>query len=152
MTIPLISIVTLLAEILITVFVYYVIWHAYTTGRFIRRLAFGILAYELVFNISYMLSRELSQKDTRVYNPYETFLAIFHGIFSIIMFVTLVVFFLVATRVYNNKDNLQKEKQETASAETNFFRNHKYMTGTFVVAWGVSILSGITLFYSLYLF
>ena len=143
MTIPVTSIVTLLAEIIITILVYYIIWYAYRTGTFLRRVAFGILLYELVFNISYMVSREVGEKDAHVYNPYETFLGIFHGIFSIIMFLTLIVFFLMAARVYPSS----KKKEGK-----NFFRVHSYSTYVFVVAWGISIRSGILLFSSLYLF
>jgi cation transport ATPase len=143
MAIPWVSILTLLAEILITVLVYFVIWYAYRTGKFIRRLAFGILLYELIFNISYMISREVGQKDSRTYNPYETALGIFHGVFSIVMFLTLVVFFLFAAHAYQKSNDTKKE---------NFFRVHTCTTVAFVCAWAISILSGILLFSSLYLF
>lgn len=138
MNIPILSIVTLLTELVITASVYFIIWKAYRTGAFMRVLAFAILGYELLFNISYMLSRELGVDESAVvYNPYETGLAIFHGTFSLLMFVMLMVFFLMAARAYRRGEN--------------YFLIHPRLTWSFVLAWGVSILSGITFFVSLYL-
>lgn len=137
MNIPIFSLVTLVTELLVTASVYFIIWKAYRTGIFLRFYAYGVLIYETLFNISYMLSRELGEQGAKVYNPYETGLAIFHGIFSIIMFVTLVIFFLRAARSYKKHEN--------------YFQLHKKLTLTFVIAWGISILSGVTFFISLYL-
>jgi hypothetical protein len=138
MDIPILSIVTLLTELVITASVYFIIWKAYRTGAFMRRLAFAILGYELLFNISYMLSRELGvDESTVVYNPYETGLAIFHGTFSLLMFVMLFVFFIMAARAYRRGEN--------------YFLIHPRLTWSFVLAWGVSILSGIAFFASLYI-
>jgi hypothetical protein len=138
MSIPLLSAATLIAELLITASVYFIVWKAYHTGRFMRFFAAGVLTYEILFNISYMLSRELGGQDAGTLNPYETGLAAFHGIFSFIMFVTLVAFFIVAGRAYKRG--------------ANYFLEHRRMTILFVCAWGLSILSGGALFVSLYLY
>lgn len=140
MAIPLWSIVTLCTEIFITLSILYVIYTAYTTGIFVRWLAFGVLAYEVLFNISYMLSREIGEK-AEVGGPVEnsgvTILAIFHGIFSLIMFVTLLAFFIFAARAYARGEN--------------FFKLHQRGTILFVGAWFVSILSGVYFFTVLYI-
>lgn len=136
--IPIWSIVTLLTELAVTASVYFIIWKAYRTGVFLRYYAFAVLAYEALFNITYMSSRAAGGRGNVVYSPYETTLAIFHGIFSILMFVTLVVFFLYAAYAYSRGEN--------------YFLNHKKVTFAFVTAWGISILSGVTFFASLYLF
>lgn len=136
MNAPLWSTVTLATELFVTASVYFIVWRAYRTGVFPRMFAFGVLAYEAVFNVSYMFSREVAEQSAAVYDPYETALAIFHGIFSLLMFVALIVFFLAAARAYRRGDN--------------FFLRHRRLTIVFVIAWGTSILSGVSLFLSLY--
>ncbi len=138
MPIPAWSIITLCTELVVTASVYAIIWRSYRGGAFPRFFAAAVLGYETLFNISYMLSRELGSQGVAVYNPYETALAIFHGIFSLIMFVALVSFFIAAMRVYRRGEN--------------YFLLHPRLTITFAIAWGVSILSGVALFASLYLF
>ncbi len=96
-----------------------------------------VLGYEVLFNISYMISREISGQDAGPLNPYQTFLGAFHGIFSLVMFVTLIVFFLIAARAYKKGEN--------------YFLRHKRLMIVFICAWGLSILSGVALFISLYL-
>ena len=126
-------------EIIVTISVLYVIKKAYTTGVFARALAFGVLAYEVLFNISYMASRELTESpgNSEVEgSTFMTILAIFHGTFSLIMFLTLLTFFIFAARAYARGEN--------------FFLNHKQGTIGFIVAWSVSILSGIAFFLALY--
>ena len=137
MHIPILSVVTLFAELLITASVYFIIWKAYSTGIFFRWFAFGVLAYEVLFNISYMFSRELRGDSAGILNPYETTLAIFHGIFSLLMFILLLIFFIAAARVYHRGEN--------------YFLKYRQLTIVFVYAWGLSILSGVGLFASLYL-
>ena len=137
MHVPVWSAVTLCTELVITVCVYSIIWKAYRTGVFLRVFAFSVLAYELLFNISYMFSREIGSSGAVTYNPYTTALAIFHGTFSLLMFVTLVVFFLVAEREYRRGEN--------------YFQTHRKLTIAFSIAWGVSILSGLIFFVSLYI-
>ncbi len=137
MHIPIWSVVTLAAELLITAAVYITIIKAYRTGVFLRRLAFGVLVYETIFNITYMLSREISSTSAAVYSPYETGLAIFHGIFSIIMFITLIFFFIAADRGYTRGEN--------------YFSARPRLVAAFAIAWAISILSGVTFFVSLYI-
>lgn len=139
MTAPLLSTLTLLAEIGVTACVYYVIWRAYTKGEFVRWLAFGVLAYEIIFNISYMLSRifgHVEEAAPDMPSSAATALAIFHGIFSLIMFVAIIVFFVLAARGYARGDN--------------FFRTHRSITSTFALAWMVAILSGLVFYFVLY--
>ncbi|HQT83200.1 MAG TPA: hypothetical protein PLW99_03565 [Candidatus Paceibacterota bacterium] len=136
MHIPLWSIVTLGTELLVTASVYFIIWRAYRTGAFLRTFAFVVLGYEVLFNISYMLSREAAGQSSVVYSPYETGLAIFHGTFSLVMFVALVAFFIASARAYARGEN--------------YFRDRPRLTLAFSLAWGVSILSGIAFFVALY--
>lgn len=137
MVIPLWSSITLFAELAVTAAIYVIIWHAYRIGVFWRWFAFAVLAYEALFDMSYMLSREAGEAGSVVYNPYTTALGAFHGIFSLLMFVALVAFFLRAAYRYRRGEN--------------YFRVHRRLTIAFAVAWGVSIASGIALFVMLYL-
>jgi len=137
MHIPFWSALTLIAELLVTTSIYFIIWKAYRTGAFLRWFAFCILGYELLFNITYMVSREVGGQDDGSLNPYQTLLGAFHGIFSLVMFVTLFVFFLVAARAYKRGEN--------------YFVTHRRLMIVFVYAWGLSILSGVGLFISLYI-
>jgi len=137
---PLLSIATLAAELIVTSLVYFIIVDAYRRGTFRTWLAVGVLAYEVLFNISYMLSRLVAGTDAghaEITTPYETGLAIFHGTFSLVMFLALVAFFIAAARGY--------------ARGANFFRDHARLTVAFSVAWAVSILSGILFFVALYL-
>ncbi len=105
---PFWSVVTLMTELGVTAVVFFVIWRAATTGRFSRLLAFGVLAYEVLFNISYMVSRagkHVSEVSEGTEPAGEIALAIFHGTFSLLMFVSLIVFFLTAARAYARGEN-----------------------------------------------
>lgn len=138
MGIPLWSIVTLATELCITACVFFIIWRAYTSARFLSGFAFAVLGYELLFNISYMASREVHGAAAPALDPYLTVLAIFHGVFSLVMFLALAAFFLAAWRRY--------------ARGVNFFAAHRTLTIIFLSAWTLSILSGVALFVQLYLF
>ena len=133
---PIQSILTLASELAVTAAVMTVIWRAWRRGYFMRWLAGAAITYEIVFNVSYMLSRETMESRSAIYNPYTTGLAIFHGTFSLLMFVALIAFFLVAAARYKRGEN--------------YFASHKNLTVAFIIFWSVSIASGIALFASLY--
>ena len=138
MHIPLFSTITLVTEFFVTIGVLAVIIRGYRTGIFMRALAYGVLAYETLFNITYMATRATSAPGaTQVYNPYTTTLAIFHGTFSLLMFVLLVVFFMAAAQRY--------------ALGENFFRIYRRTTYAFVIAWLTSVVSGFAFFIALYL-
>lgn len=137
MGIPVWSALTLATELCVTAGVLYIIWTAYRKGVFLRWLAFFMLGYELIFNVSYMASREVNAATAPALDPYLTALAIVHGIFSLVMFMALIVFFIVTWRAYGKGGN--------------FFKAHHFLTMLFVSAWTLSVLSGILLFVQLYL-
>jgi len=140
MTAPFFSIFALIAEFCVTAVVFYVIWTAIANVRFNRKLGFGVLAYEVIFNISYMVMRSLehvSEKPSVVEKPGETALAIFHGTFSLVMFIALVIFFIVADKHYAKGEN--------------FYVHHHRLTSVLLYSWSVSVLSGALFFARLYL-
>jgi hypothetical protein len=134
---PFWSQLTLFTELGITACVYFIIWRGYARNQFMSSFAFGVLLYELLFNVSNMSSRELHSLATPALSPYLTALAIYHGIFSLVMFIALVAFFIAGWRGYG--------------AGVNFFALHVRLTVSFLIAWTISILSGVALFVSLYL-
>ncbi|OHA04990.1 MAG: hypothetical protein A2934_04115 [Candidatus Sungbacteria bacterium RIFCSPLOWO2_01_FULL_47_10] len=139
-TIPLYSIVTLVTELFVTVGVFYVVISAYRTGVFRTKLAIVLVTYEILFNISYMAYRALSSSTAEAakqVSSFHTGLAIFHGLFSLVMFVALLIFMFLSWRRYR--------------LGMNFFKNHAVLTITFLSSWMIAVLSGILFFIVMYL-
>jgi len=136
--IPWYSIFTLFTETVITVGIFYAFYIAYTQNRFLKKLVGFILAYEILFNISYMASRLMTHIDPEdhVDSPFHVAIAIFHGTFALLMFISLLVFMYFAWKGYERGEN--------------FFLVHKKLFWTFIVAWMIAILSGYTFFYEAY--
>jgi hypothetical protein len=93
---PLHSTITLCAEIVVSVIVLYSIYRGYTKGKFPAILAGVALLYEVIFNVTYMVSRLGAQTDNQFITPVDLALAITHGTLSLIMFIALIVFFMLA--------------------------------------------------------
>lgn len=139
MIIPWFSIVSLITEILVTISVLSIIYRAYHSGIFMRWLAYGTLLYEGAVNISYMADRLIEHVPDDVtifHDPATIIFAAFHGIFSLLMFIALVVFLLIAASRYKRGEN--------------YFAAHRRLTLSFVIAWLISISSGIVFFLLLY--
>jgi heme A synthase len=127
---PLYSTVTLFAEIVISSIIYYTLYQGYKNNRFPAKLAGFALLYEIVFNISYMASQVPEHaKAAKVESAFVITLAIIHGILSLIMFIALLLFFLLAWRSYKK--------------EINYFKAHKILTMLFLIFWTFSVVSGI---------
>lgn len=138
---PFFSILSLVTELCVTASVLYIIYRAYYDGVFLRAFALAVLGYELLFNISYMSARlfghVLSGEHAHTaHKPYEIAVAAFHGSFSLVMFIALVIFFGFALRGYGRGEN--------------FFRAHPSLTAVFISAWTLSVFSGVFLFFLLY--
>lgn len=136
---PLYSSITLFAEIIISTIIYYTLYQGYKHNKFPTKLAGFALLYELLFNISYMFSRVSSQvKATHVESPFVIILAIVHGTLSLIMFITLIAFFILAWRSYRKG--------------INYFAKHKIFTFLFLFFWTFSIVSGVLFYLIEYIF
>jgi hypothetical protein len=137
MTIPWFSTFTLFTEILVTSSILYSFYSAMHKNRFPYVLVFITLSYEVLFNISYMASRAVSGKNpSQLESPTVIGLAIFHGVFSLVMFVSLLVFMIMAWRKYKKG--------------INFFSNHRTLTYSFVFFWLVAVFSGIFFYFLTY--
>lgn len=136
--IPWFSTFTLFTELLVTLSVLYIFYSGYKNSRFPYLLTAATLTYEILFNISYMASRILSHANpSRLENNTVLVLAAFHGIFSLLMFIALLIFMSLAWRNY--KKGL------------NYFKNHSIITFSFIFLWLVAIGSGITFYLATYL-
>ena len=129
---PLFSTITLFAEIIISSIIYYTFYRSYKYNKFPAKLAGFALLYEITFNISYMVTRVHAQTASKFLPPAVIILAIIHGILSLIMFISLIVFLAFAWKNYKKG--------------ANYFKMHKLLTSVFLIFWTVSVLSGI-LFY-----
>lgn len=133
---PLISTVTLLTELLVTVSVLYIFISGYKYNKFHQKLLFATLLYEILININYMAHRVSDVKSNKLLPAWYKAFGAFHGIFSLIMFITLVIFFSLAWF------NFRKD--------VNYFRKHKLFSGLFVAGWMISIISGIIFYFVSY--
>lgn len=138
MNAPLYSTITLGAELLVSAGIYYTLYQGYKNNKFPLFVALPALLYEIIFNISYMVSRVPSQeKVAKIESVPLLSLAIVHGTLSLIMFVSLLVFFTVAWLRYTK--------------QINFFAKHKILTAIFTIFWTFSILSGVAFYIFLYI-
>lgn len=133
MAAPWFSTFTLATEVLVTAAVLYTIHSGWTRNRFPSRLAGAALAYETLFNITYMAYRAATHEPRESHSAFHMTVAIFHGTFSLLMFAALLVFFGLAWHGYRRGHN--------------FFLAHRRWTTAFVLAWLLAIGSGI-LFYA----
>ncbi len=132
MHIPLYSTITLVAEIIISCIIFYTFYRSYKYHKFPTKLAAFALLYEIIFNISYMATRVKANTE-KIEIPWHVVLAAFHGILSLLMFVSLIIFMLLAWRNYKK--------------EVNYFKLHKNITTIFLIFWSISVLSGIILYF-----
>lgn len=136
---PLYSTITLFTELIVSAIIYYTLYQGYKHNKFPTKLAAAALLYEILFNISYMASQvPKHEKAARVESLPVILLAIVHGVLSLVMFVTLVIFFILAWRGYRKGHN--------------YFHQHKVFTFLFLGFWTFSILSGILFYFVEYVF
>lgn len=135
---PLFSTFTLCTEILITVSVLYILYSGYKHNLFRTKLVLMTLGYEILINITYMAKRaiEHEQAPPHPHTAFHIAVAAFHGIFSLLMFLLLILFFTVAWKKYKKG--------------ANFFKDHSIITFVFLVMWLIAIFSGIFFYYLAY--
>lgn len=134
---PPFSTLSAISELLVTGAVFYAFWPAYRGRMFRGGLLAVALVYETLFNITYMTRQLVSFGRSPDIEPGIVWLAILHGIFSLVMFVGLLFFAGIS----------YKEKR----AGVNFPAERLgFLTG-FLVLWSISVLSGEVLYATLYL-
>lgn len=110
---PLINTITLFTELLVTVSILYIFISGYKDNKFHPKLLLITLLYEIFININYMAHRVTDVNGNKLLPVWYKAFGAFHGIFSLIMFITLVIFFTLAW--FNFR------KRSTASGNILFF-------------------------------
>ncbi|MBI5816876.1 MAG: hypothetical protein HZB09_00420 [Candidatus Yonathbacteria bacterium] len=85
-----------------------------------------------------MVTRALTHNKAEIahHSPFHIAIAIFHGTFSLLMFVTLVTFLIFAWKGYGRGEN--------------FFKNHKTLSIGFLALWMIAVISGALFYYVAY--
>ena len=136
--IPWFSTFTLVTETLVTASLLYILYSGYYKNKFLTALTAVTLGYEVLFNISYMSYRALTHEDSTAHpdSTLHIILAAFHGTFSLLMVILLLVFMYFAWKNYKTG--------------INFFAMRKKLTTTFLIAWLVAVISGYVFYYEAY--
>lgn len=135
---PIYSTVSLIAELFVSAVIYYTLYQGYKKNNFPTKLAFGALTYEILFNISYMVYRVMVHTEVKPEPGFEVLVAIVHGVLSLIMFVSLIVFFVYAWKKYRQG--------------INFFLEHSLLTKIFSIFWAISVISGAFFYFLEYFY
>lgn len=137
---PTFSTFSAIAEIFVTLGVFYVVLRNYRGQGFPWKLATGLIVFEFSVNMMYMIfrMREVSSggHETSAPSPYAPFMAA-HGALSLLVFILLAVFSYLAF-VAMKRDR-------------HFFRDHPALTWSFLGLWMLSVGSGEALYYLNYL-
>lgn len=137
MSAPIYSTVTLVAEIFVSSAIFYSFYQGYKNNKFPEKLAIGALTYEILFNISYMAVR-LPEHESGISDKFRKIFGAIHGSLSLLMFISLIIFFTLAIKNYRK--------------DVNYFKKHKYLTFIFLFFWSVSIITGISFYFIEYYF
>ena len=133
---PLYSSFTLFTEIIITIAILYTFYSGYKKNKFPTKIAFAALIYETFFNVSYMTMRIFTHEEKPHEVDPDAWLAATHGITSLLMFILLIIFILLAWKNYKKG--------------INYFKKHKIITFLFLFFWMIAILSGIAFYIAEY--
>ena len=136
MAAPFLSTFTLFTELLITFIVLYIFYSGYKYNKFPFKLALFALIYEVSFNISYMVYRSFAHQEETLHSAFYIGLAVFHGVFSLIMFIALIIFLVLAWINYKKK--------------INFFKKYKFISFLFIILWLIAVFSGILFYFVAY--
>jgi uncharacterized membrane protein YozB (DUF420 family) len=130
--IPWFSTFTASTELAVTAAVFYVFHRAIEHGEFAGRVLGAAIAYEVLFNISYMTSRLFTHDHGTHHADWMVATLAGHGALSLAMFVGLLVFSFLAWRGHRQGRNV--------------FAEHQRWTAAFAGLWMVSLLSGEIVF------
>lgn len=121
-----------ISELFVTLGVLHVVYHNYKQLGYKWSLALGLMIFEFSVNMLYMISR-LGHHAESTLSSGSKILAALHGSLSLIVFILLVVFSLLARQAF---------------AQGKFYyHDHKVLTAVFVVLWLASVGSGEVLYF-----
>ena len=138
MAIPPFSIFSAVSELFVTAGVFYVVRRNWTRRTFPLALLIGVALFEALVNVVYMANR--AARASSGADTLSTGMKIFfaaHGMLSLLAYLVFVVLAVFAW--------------QDQRAGRWFFRERPALTGSFLVAWTVSVVSGEVLFVLRYL-
>ena len=99
---PAFSTVSALTELLVTAAVYWFFWRALKFQDYRWGMIAVAIAYETLFNITYMVSRLFTHEEgvTHQHDPWVTWFVALHGTLSLGMFIGLVWYVVAARRAF----------------------------------------------------
>ena len=133
---PALSTFSAISELFVTAAVFFIVFSNVKQRGFYALLAGVVIVFEFSVNMLYMIHRMNEQSDSGG-DPTLIALGATHGLLSLIVFILLVAFSVLAF-------NAHKRGRF-------FFREHMGITYGFVALWTISVLSGETLYYLNYL-
>lgn len=138
MAAPAFSTFSALTEALVTAAVFYAYVPALRGAAFRYRIAFAAIAYETLFNITYMVRSlfDIGPGERLELSGGELAFVAFHGSLSLAMFVALIAFTVLAYRAAKVGRNVPIE--------------HRNWTLLFLGLWIVSVTTGWWLYFDLY--
>jgi len=138
MAIPPFSIFSAVSELFVTAGVFFVVHRNWTHRTFSGVLFLAVVLFEALVNVLYMAQRA-SRAATGAEGVAPAMKLVFagHGMLSLFAYVAFVVLGVIA---------FQDQRRGRW-----FFAEHPGLTWTFLVVWGVSILSGEAIFVMRYL-
>lgn len=135
---PAFSSLSAATELLVSAAVYWFFFRALRFGDHRWGLILVAIAYETLFNITYMVSRLVVHQEGRTHEhpAWVTGFVVVHGLLSLVMFLGLIAYVAWGRRAWN-------------SGAPNPFGAHRRLSVQFLVWWTLSVASGeaIYLFY-----
>lgn len=131
---PFFSTFSAIAEIFVTIAVFYVVLTNYAQKGFPWKLATGVIIFEFSINMMYMIFRmreTAAAHDPATPNPLAPFMAA-HGILSLVVFILFVVYSYLAYVSWKRGKH--------------FFFEHKGITWSYLGMWMLSVGSGEALY------
>jgi hypothetical protein len=134
---PLLSTITLFAELFIFVAISYIFYKGYEGRIFPFGLAYFAIIYEILFNVGYMIYRSVGLKAAGNLSSELKLLGAVHGVLSLFVFIAVVVF--IALAIKNYKQGI------------NYFKAYSSLAFLLLAFWIISLSSGILLYIKAYL-
>ena len=132
MSAPAFSTFSAISELFVTAGVFYIIFTNLKGRNFKWKLAAGVIAFEFLVNMMYMIVRMQQHGETNSDAAFVAFAA-GHGFLSLLVFIVFVVFSFMAYSA-NKKGR-------------HFFQQNRGLTYGFTALWTLSVVSGEILYF-----
>lgn len=132
MSAPTFSTFSAISELFVTAGVFYVVFTNLKGHGFKWKLAGGVIVFEFLINMMYMIFRMQQQTESSVDSSFVAFAA-GHGVLSLLVFILFAAFSFLAYSA-NKRGH-------------HFFRDNRTLTYAFIGLWTLSVVSGEVLYF-----